>query len=325
MAKYIIKRLFMMIAVTLGVMLFVFFFQSVSPDDPTAAILGEGATDEQRMALRAELGLDDPVIVQFARYVWNFMTKGDLGTSYKSNQPVIDELLARFPVTFELAIGSVLLGVIIGVPLGVLSAVKEYSVFDSVILAFSVFARSMPTFWLGLIMISLFSVKLGWLPSYGIMSWKGWVMPTIVVCVATMSSLVRTTRSSMLEVIRQDYIRTARAKGQTERKIIIRHALRNSMIPIVNTIGNTMGIQLGGALVIESVFGMPGIGKYAVDAISARNYPAVTGSVVFLAIVFSVVNLIVDISYTAIDPRLRSSIIGENRKKSRRTRQIQEG
>ncbi len=325
MVKYIIKRLFMMIAVTLGVMLFVFFFQSVSPDDPTAAILGEGATDEQRMALRAELGLDDPVIVQFARYVWNFVTKGDLGTSYKSNLPVMDELLSRFPVTFELAIGSVLLGVIIGVPLGVLSAVKEYSVFDSVILAFSVFARSMPTFWLGLIMISLFSVKLGWLPSYGIMSWKGWIMPTIVVCVATMSSLVRTTRSSMLEVIRQDYIRTARAKGQTEKKIIIRHALRNSMIPIVNTIGNTMGIQLGGALVIESVFGMPGIGKYAVDAISARNYPAVTGSVVFLAIVFSVVNLIVDISYTAIDPRLRSSIIGESRKKSRRARAAQEG
>ena len=186
---------------------------------------------------------------------------------------------------------------------------------DSALLGFSVLSAALPSFWFALLLISLFSVKLGLLPTSGLSTWKGWVMPVIVVSVASLSNIIRVTRSSMLETIRQDYIRTARAKGQQEYIITFKHVLRNSLIPIVSAIGNTLGIQLGGSLIVESVFGLPGIGKYAVDSVSQRNFPSLLGSVVVLAITFSLVNLIVDLVYTVVDPRVKTGLISKKKRK----------
>ena len=315
MLVYTIKRLFMMIPVVLGVMIIVFFFQSVSDVDPTIMLLGSGAKEEARTELREELGLNDPIVVQFGRYVWNFFTKGDLGTSFKSKLPVTQELMVCFPITLKLAFISVIVGVLLGIPLGAWSAVKQNSFADGSIVTFSVIVEAIPGFWLALLLISAFAVKLGWVPTSGLETWKGWILPSIVVSCGSVGTIIRVTRSSMLETIRQDYICMAKAKGQTELKIILNHVLRNSMIPILAAIGNNLGIQLGGALVTESIFAMPGIGKYAVDAINSRNYPAVLGSVVILALTFSLVNLAVDLSYAYVDPKLRTSIANENRLK----------
>ena len=295
----------MLIPVLLGVMLIVFIFQAISPDDPAAMLLGTTATQEQIDALSKKLGLDQPIVVQYAKYVWNLVAHGDLGTSYTSGQPVLKEIFARWPYTIALAVGAVSLGVVVGVPLGILSAVKQYTWVDNVILAFSVFISSFPSFWLALLVVILFAVKLGVLPSSGIETWQGWILPIFVVAFQSMTNLIRTTRSSMLETIRQDYVRTAREKGLPEKRVIWRHVVRNSLIPVVNSIGISIGAQLGGVLIIETIFGIPGIGQYCLNSITNRNYPAVCGSVVILAFVFSLVNLIVDLVYTAIDPKLK--------------------
>lgn len=317
MIRYIVQRLLMLIPVVLGVMVIAFLFQVIAPGDPADQILGASATEEQKIALREELGLEDPIIVQFGRYVWNFVTKGDLGTSYFTKQSVSSEIMSRFPVTIILAVCSVVLGSLFGVPLGILAAVKQYTWVDSLILALSVFLASIPGFWLALMLISWFSVKLGWLPVAGITQPLGWVLPIIVVCIMSMAGLVRNTRSSMLETIRQDYIRTARAKGQKESVIVFKHVLSNSLIPIVAAIGNRMGHMLGGALVIESVFGLPGIGRYAADATLKRDYPAVVGSVVILSIVYTLVNLILDLVYFFINPRMRSSYFSRKKRRAK--------
>ena len=316
MLRYTIRRVIMVVPVVLGVMLIVFLFQAISKEDPAAELLGPGATPQEMDQKREELGLNDPIVIQYARYVWNFVSKGDLGTSYSSGRPVINDLINRYPVTIRLALSAVMLAVIIGIPLGVISAVKQYTLVDSGVLAFAVAAASIPNFWFGLMLISLFSVRLRWLPSIGISSSLGWIMPTIVVMVNAMANFIRNTRSSMLESIRQDYVRMARAKGLRETTVIIRHAFRNSLIPIINIIGNALGIQLGGALIVETVFGLPGIGKYAIDSISTRNFPAVRGSVVLLAITFTLVNLFVDLIFTVADPRIKTALYGARKKKA---------
>jgi len=320
MLVYSIKRILWVIPVIVGVLLLVFFFQSITGDDVAHRLLGDGSTEEAREALRERLGFNDPMLVQFGRYIWGIVTRGDLGTSYVSKQPITTELMQRFPVTLWLTLFSILLGICVGVPLGIIASVKQYTIVDSAILTFAVLAASMPGFWLGLMMISLFAVNLGWLPASGILSWKGWILPTIAVSVGSMSMIIRVTRTSMLEVIRQDYIRTARAKGQKLSVVTIRHVFRNSLIPIIATVGNTLGLLLGGALAIESVFSVPGIGKYAVDAISQRNFPAVSGSVVLLAIVFIIVNLVIDLMYTVADPRLKTAFTSASMIKRKRKR-----
>ncbi len=319
MVKYTIKRIFLLIPVMLGVMLVVFLFQAVSNDDPVAMLLGFNATPDQVAALTKKLGLDQPIFVQYIKYVWNFFIHFDLGTSYTSGRPVLIEIMQRFPYTVKLAIGSVLIGMVLGLPLGILSAVKQYSFFDNATLVVSVFLSSFPQFWFALLLIILFSVKLGWLPSNGVATWKSWILPMAVVGIGSMTALIRTTRSSMLETIRQDYIMTARAKGQTEYKVIAHHAVRNASIPVANAVGNMIGGQLGGSIIIETVFGVPGIGQYAVQAISTRNYPAVLGSIVILAFIFAVINLILDLIYTVIDPKLKMTFVSSasNRKNKR--------
>ena len=307
MGRYVIRRILLLFVVMFGVIAFVYAFQGISDSDPVAIILGNNATEEQIAAKRLELGLDDPIIVQFLNYCWQLISKGSLGTSWMTQKPIVSELMVYFPYTLRLAFGSVALGVIIGIPLGVISAVKQYSIIDNIILAASVFLSSVPNFWLSLMLILLFAVNLGWLPAAGISTWKGWVLPMTVVAIQTAASVIRNTRSSMLETIRQDYVRTARAKGQSEFKIIISHALRNSLIPIVNAIGVSLSTQLGGALIIENIFSIPGLGQYAVSAINNRNYPAVLGSTILLSFTFSIVNFLMDMIYILIDPRLKSS------------------
>lgn len=306
MYKYILKRLIMMIPVIVGVVTIVFIMNRLTPGNPARQLLGEDASEEAVEAMEEELGLNDPILVQYVKYVWNIVTKGDFGISYQTKQPVITEVLARFPTTFMLALVSMAFATIIGIPVGIISATRQYSWIDNCSMVVALAGVSMPNFWQGLMNIIIFSVWLGWLPSTGFYSWQHWILPALTIGTSSAATITRMTRSSMLEVIRQDYIRTARAKGQKEKTIIIHHALKNALIPIITVVGIQFGGLLGGAVLTESVFAIPGLGKFMLDAIKARNYPIVQGGVLFLALVFSFVNLLVDIGYAYIDPRVRS-------------------
>ena len=308
MLKFIAKRVLFLIPIMLGVMVIVFVIRAITPGNPVDSLLSEDATEEQRAELTAELGLDQPLPVQFVRYVGDAIT-GDLGTSYTTKQPVLQELLTRLPISLIVCFGAVAIGVLLGVPLGTISAVKQYSWTDSVVRILSMVFAATPQFCLGLVLIMVFSVQLHWLPSVGLSGPASFILPMATIGLSSLAQYTRITRSSMLEVIRQDYIRTARAKGQTEFAITTRHALRNAFIPIMSQIGNQVGHQLGGALIVENVFGMPGVGKYIGDAITARNFPAIQGGVLMLALIFTIVNLLVDLSFAFINPRLKSSIM----------------
>lgn len=306
MIKYIIKRILLVIPVILGVLCIVFILQAVTPGDAVDQLLPADATEEQKEAKRDELGLNDPIIVQFGRYVYNFFTSGDLGTNYKTNQPVSGEIATRFPYTIILAIGSVIIGVVFGIPLGALAATHQYSWGDSTVQVGSMIFVSMPSFWLALMCISLFSVQLNLLPSNGISSPLGWIMPMFVLGLANMSTICRITRSSMLEVIRQDYIRTARAKGASERIVIWRHALRNATLPIITVAGMYFGSLLGGSVITESVFSMPGVGSLTITAIRSKDIPQVMACVLLMAALFCLIMLLVDLLYAFLDPRIRA-------------------
>lgn len=307
MYRYIFKRILMLLPVLVGVLAIVFIMNQLTPGDPARMLAGEMASEDVVEGIREELGLNDPALVQFARYVGKLVTQGDLGTSYQSRQPVSEEIFARLPVTLRLAAISMLLAIAIGIPVGVFSAVKQYSLWDRASMACSLIGVAMPTFWQGLLNILIFSVYLGWLPSSGFDSWRHWILPAITIGTGSAGALARFTRSSMLEVIRQDYIRTARAKGQSEGRIIILHALKNAMIPILTVVGMQFGGLLGGAVLTETVFAIPGLGKFMTDAIKARNYPVTQGGVLVMAFMFSGVNLVVDILYAFVDPRIRSA------------------
>ena len=305
MLKYVLKRIVMMIPVFLGVILLIFMILQASPGDPAQMVLGEMATEEQIQDLREDLGLNDPMVVQLGRYLGDLL-HGDFGNSYMSKAPVLDEILARFPTTLLLASLSVLIMVCLGIPIEIISAVKQYSWLDNIFMALALIGVSMPTFWIGMLMVMKFSLNLGWLPSSGFYGPKYWIMPALSIGIANAGIIARLTRSSMLEVIRQDYIRTAKAKGQTERKIVLHHALRNSLLPVVTMIGIQLGLALGGAMVTETVFSIPGIGTYMLAAIKTRDYPVVQGGVIIIAISFSIINLVVDILYAFIDPRIKA-------------------
>ena len=306
MLKYILKRILMMIPVLLGVLFLVFTMNEISPGDPAEMIAGDAASVEVVEQIREDLGLNEPFLVRFLNYVKNLVLHGDLGTSYKTKRPVLVEVMDRLPTTIILSLTSAAFAVILSIPIGVISAIKQNTWIDNVLMVLALIGVAMPAFWQGLMTIILFSVKLGWLPSYGFTTPAHWIMPVLTIGTGAMASLVRITRSSMLEVIRQDYIRTARAKGQTEWKVIINHALRNSMIPIITAIAIQLGSMLGGAIVTETVFAIPGIGMLMIQSIKARDYPTIQGAVVVIAVMFSLLNLLVDIIYTFVDPRLKS-------------------
>ncbi len=313
MLRYIMKRLLWMIPVVVGVVCIIFFLSVITPGDPVTSLVGADAPPEVKEAMREKLGLNDPIYVQFANYTVKIITRGDFGTSYTTGQPVFSELMIRFPITLKLTLASVIVALILSVPLGVISAVKRNSWIDNASMALSLMGVSIPQFWLGLMTLLLFAVKLHWLPASGIAGISGWVLPVLMIGIGNMGNFARTTRASMLEVIQQDYIRTARAKGQTETSIIIKHGLRNALIPIVANVGNIIGISLGGAVIAESIFSLSGVGKYMLDAINARNWPSVQGGIIMLAIAFSLIMLIMDLLYAAIDPRLKTEFRSKGR------------
>ena len=316
MLSYIFKRLLMIIPVILGVTFLIFTIMNLTPGDPAIMILGEGAKPEEYAALREQMGLNDPFFVRYFRYVTNAL-QGDFGKSYRTNIPVFKEIATRLPYTLNLAVSSTLIAIVLGLPIGVLSAVRQYTIVDNVTLGASLLLTSMPAFWFAMMLILLFSLKLRILPSLGVGSWRHLLLPAIATSANTMASLLRMTRSTMLEVIRQDYIRTARAKGAKESRVIFGHALRNALLPVVTIIGVNFGIALGGTIVVEQVFAIPGLGQLMINAIRSKDTPMVIAAVLFAAIIASVINLIVDIVYAYIDPRLKSKYVTGKAKRAK--------
>jgi len=306
MLRYIVRRVLFLIPVLLGVAFCVFTLLYLTPGDPARMILGDLATEEAVQEFRNREGLNDPFLIQFGNYVWKAVTKGDIGRSYVTKRSVAQEVLAAFPATLKLSALAMVIAILVGLPCGILSAIKQYSLFDTVTMIFAMIGLSMPVFWLGLLLILLFSVHLRWLPSSGFGTFKAMILPAVSLSAQAISMVTRMTRSSMLEVIRADYIRTARAKGQKESIVIWVHALHNALIPVVTLCGLQFGHLLAGAILTESIFAIPGIGRLMVTSIMQRNYPVVQGGVLFIAIAFSIVNLLVDLVYAYIDPRIKA-------------------
>ena len=306
MYRYILKRILYMIPVLLGVTIIVFTLMYISPGSPAAVMLGTEATPEGIAQLEEEMGLNDPYLVRLGRYILGVVTKFDLGDSYRTKSPVRDEVFKRLGVTLKLAAISMVIGTILGMILGIISAVKQYSWMDRISTIFALLGISMPSFFLALMLILIFSLGLGWFPVSGSYSFKYWVLPTATLGLQAAGIVMRMTRSSMLESIRKDYIRTARAKGQNEWNVIIKHALRNALIPVITVVGNQLSILIGGAVLVESVFSLPGLGKYLIDGINNLDYPVVQGSVLVIGFMSVFIMLIVDIIYSFVDPRLKS-------------------
>lgn len=314
MYKYIFKRILMMIPVLLCMTIIVFTLLHFSPGDPVDLLVGPEATQQQKDEVRSEMGLDKPFLIQLGTYVKNVAFHLDLGDSYKSKQPVTKEIISRLPTTFTLTFNGVIIGVILGITAGIISAVKQYSLLDKLATAVSLFGISCPAFWLALMLVLIFAINLKILPPSGSYGAKYWILPSVTLGLQTAGIIMRMTRSSMLDVIRQDYIRTARAKGQKEFIVIMKHGFRNALIPIVTVIGLQICTQLAGAVLTESVFSLPGIGKFMVDSINLRDYPAVQGSVLCVGVLCIFVNLIVDIVYSFIDPKIKSTYKIEKKK-----------
>ncbi len=306
MIKYIFRRILMLIPVILGVTFIVFTLMYITPGNPAKLILGEMASESAVKQLEEEMGINDPFLVQYGNYIKNLVVHQDMGISYITKRPVMGEILSAFPATLKLAGLSILFAIIIGIPIGIISAVKQYSIFDNISMVFALIGISMPVFWLGLLLILLFSVKLQWLPASGFNSFKQMILPAVSLGAQSVAVITRMTRSSMLEVIDQDYVRTARAKGQKESVVVLKHSLGNALIPIITSIGLQFGGLLGGAVLTESIFSIPGIGRLMVESIKMRDFPMVQGSVLFIAISFSLVNLLVDLFYAFVDPRIKS-------------------
>lgn len=306
MIRYIFRRVLFLIPVLIGVAFCVFTLLYLTPGDPARMVLGDMATEQAVQEFREKEGLNDPFWIRFGNYLYKAVFEGDLGRSYSSRRPVLQELLAAFPATLKLSAFAMLIAILIGLPCGIISAIKQYSLFDTVTMIFAMIGLSMPVFWLGLLLILLFSVELRWFPASGFSTFKAMVLPSVALSAQAISMVTRMTRSSMLEVVRADYIRTARAKGQKESIVIWVHALHNALIPVVTICGLQFGHLLAGAILTESIFAIPGIGRLMVTSIMARDYPMVQGGVLFVAVAFGFVNLLVDILYAYVDPRIKA-------------------
>lgn len=320
--KYIIKRLLWLIPVVLGVALLIFTLLYFVPGDPATTILGSTATEAQKEALRESMGLNDPYIIQLGRFFKDTFLHFDFGQSYFSKQAVSSEILMRLPYTLIICYVGIVIAVILGIPLGVFASVNQNTWKDNLAMLIAMVGVSMPGFWFSLIMIMFFAMKLGWVPVSGVTTFKGWILPCVASSFSGLSMISRQMRSSMVEMIRQDYITTARAKGQTEFKVIMGHAFRNALIPVITTVGGMMAGTLGGTVVIENIFSIPGIGSYLISGISNRDYPVVRGTVIVLAVVFALMSLLVDLVYGAVDPRMR---IVTAKKKKKKTASAEQG
>jgi peptide/nickel transport system permease protein len=306
MLSYIIRRLLMIVPILWGVATIVFVLMFIVPGDPARLLMGQHGDEETLSAIRHELGLDRPVHVQYARFLGR-LARGDLGMSYRQRRPVTEIIRERFPATLKLAAAGMSLAILFGVAAGIIAAAFRNTVFDWLVMVFSLSGISLPVFWLGMMLILIFASTLGWLPVGGYGSGgdiRHLVLPAVSLAAVSTGYIARMMRSSMLEVIGKDYIRTARAKGLTETAVILRHGLRNAFIPVITVIGLNFAGLLGGAVATETVFAWPGLGRATVDAIRMRDLPVVEGCVIFLAVMFVVINLLVDLSYAWLDPRI---------------------
>jgi len=333
LATYVARRLALMVLVVFGVLIITFVVSHVVPADPVGAILGGNAPQEKVDALRRQLGLDKPLHLQFVFYIWGAL-HGDLGRSLRTGRPVWEDIQQFFPATVELTFSAIFLAILLGIPLGVISAARRNQVSDHTARVFSIVGVSMPVFWTGLVLMLLLYYRLGWLPGPGRLdlevlpppshtrlllvdsllagNWEALrnaighlIMPAFVLGYVATATIARMTRSSMLDVLYQDYIRTARSKGLRERVVILRHALRNALIPTVTVIGLVFGGLLEGSVLTETIFAWPGLGRYITTGYITLDYPAVMGGTLYIAVVFSIVNLIVDLTYAVLDPRIR--------------------
>ncbi|MEM5773913.1 MAG: ABC transporter permease [Anaerolineaceae bacterium] len=304
MTTYIIRRILMVIPVLLGVSLLTFGIAKLTPGDPAHLMLGNYATPARIAELHEKLHLDDPVLVQFGRFVWNAM-HGDFGTSYRGQKDVLTSIMSRFPSTAELALTGTIIAMFTGIPLGMLAAWKHGTFFDRAIMVLSISVLSIPVFWLAILLLYVFGVWLGWVSVTNSQGFSALILPAACLALSPSATLIRMTRSSILETLTEDYVRTARSKGLKEQMVMARHVLRNAMIPIITLLGLMVGGLLTGAVFIESVFARSGLGRFIIQAIAARDYPEVQGSVLFTATVIVTLNLLVDLLYAVIDPRIR--------------------
>lgn len=331
MLSYIIRRIFILIPTLLGISIIVFLMLRITPGDPAELLLGERATEEALMEIREHLGLNEPLHVQYGMFLKRLM-KGDLGETIWSRQKVWIEIKERFPATIELSVAALFISCFLGIIFGIISATRQYSIFDYLSMLGALIGVSMPIFWLGLVFMLIFSLHLGWLPLSGRLSigvdlevitnfyildavltrnWTAFrdalwhiIMPAVTLSSIPMAIVARMTRSSMLEVLRQDYIKTAKAKGLSRFTVTFKHALRNALIPVVTTIGLQFGVALGGAILTETIFAWPGVGKWMFDAVMKRDYMVIQGGTLFIAALFVVINLVVDVLYAVINPRI---------------------
>lgn len=315
MIRYVLKRILLVIPVVLLVAVVVFTVMYFSPGDPVELILGVGAPEEAKTALREQLGLNEPFFIQLGNYMVNTFIHFDLGNSYVNGKAIGAELMLRFPKTLTLAMFAIVLELVIGIPLGMVAAVHRGKWLDNLCMVLALIGVSVPSFWFALQLMLIFAQKLKWLPAYGVTDWKGWILPVIVCSLRGIAQMARQARSSMLEVIHSDYMDTARAKGLSEGNILVRYALPNALIPLIQTAGNSFGTSIGGTVVIENVFSIAGIGQYMVQAVSGRDYAVIRSSVVVLSIVFCVIMLIVDILFAFVDPRIRAQYEGSGKRR----------
>ncbi len=306
MIKYVAKRLLLLIPILIGVAFIIFTIMEFTPGDPAIRILGIEAPREALEQLREQLGLNRPFFTRFFDYIFKIVTQLDFGISWRTKNPVFDDIMPRIPVSVTLAFLGIVFATLIGIPLGVLSAVKQYSPSDNILRVFSTILVAVPTFWLAMLLILLFSSYLALLPSSGVASWKSYIMPVITCGGPYGCAILRMTRSTMLEEIRQDYVRTARAKGVPNNIITYKHALKNALLPVVTTIGQNFGAILGGSVVAESVFSLPGIGSLVILGIKSKDTPTVIASVLLIAFYFAIIMLVVDLVYAFIDPRIKA-------------------
>lgn len=304
MLQYVIKRLFSVIPVLIGISLLLFLMLRMLPGDPAQVLAGEMATQEEVEIIRHQLGLDRPIYTQYAFFL-SRLSRFDLGRSARTQNPVTEEIWARLPNTMLLAIVAITLACLIGIPAGIISALRPYSLLDYTITVTALFGISMPVFWLGLMLVVVFAVWLHWLPAGGIGTWKHVILPSLTLASFVVAFIARMTRSTMLEVLSQDYTTTARSKGLKEKVVVVKHAFRNALIPIITVVGLQFGMLLGGAVLTETVFAWPGLGRLIVDSIKARDYPMIQGAILVFGLLYILVNLAVDIIYAYVDPRIR--------------------
>ena len=304
MLHYVAKRLLFTIPVLIGISLLLFFMLRMLPGDPAQVLAGQMATPEEIQTIRQQLGLDRPIYIQYASFLGR-LARLDLGLSARTQNPVIQEIWARLPNTILLALTAISLACLFGIPAGILSAVRPYSWIDYIVTIAALFGISMPVFWLGLMLVVVFSVILKWLPAGGTGGWQHVILPSITLASFVVAFIARMTRATMLEALSQDYTTTARSKGLTEKTIIIKHALRNALIPIITVVGLQFGLLLGGAVLTETVFAWPGLGRLIVDSILARDYSMIQGTILIFGLLYTLVNLAVDLIYAFVDPRIR--------------------